>query len=115
VPPHWGGPAALIVQSALVRVGLQRGQTAFEIDLEIIGMERSRGRRAVATIGELAAVGVQITAGRVQHGGTGKNRRIDETRRGVAVAARRDQPDFGFLPVRLSRNRPSEGGRGEDY
>jgi hypothetical protein len=62
-------------------------------------LERPGGRRAVSAIGELAAVGVQVPGGRVQHGGTVENWRIDKTVLGFAVAACRDQSGFGFLRV----------------
>ena len=65
-------------------------------------LERARGRRALAPIGELAAMGVQVGGGRVQHGGTVENRRIDKALLGLAVAACRDQAGFGFLPVERS-------------
>ena len=63
-------------------------------------LQRPRGRRAVAAILELAAMGVQIVGGRVEHGGTVDDRRIDKTLLCFGVAARRHQPGLGLLPVR---------------
>ena len=45
---------------------------------------------------QIAAMGVQVLRGQVQHGGTVENRRIDKALPGSAVAACRDPSGFGF-------------------
>ena len=62
-------------------------------------LQRPGGRRAVAAVLELAAMGVQVFGGRIEHGGTVEDRRIDKTLLGLGVAARRHQSGFGLLRV----------------
>src|SRR5882672_228162 len=70
----------------------------------IAAKPRSRrpcGRRAVAPIGELTAVGAQVLGGRSEHGGTVKDGPVGEPLQGLGVATGRDRPGFEFL--RLGR------------
>jgi len=60
-------------------------------------LERPGGRGAVAAIGELAAMGVQVLGGRIEHGRAVEHRRIDEPLLRLGVAAGGDQPGFGLL------------------
>ena len=62
-------------------------------------LQRPGGRRAVAAILELAAMGMQVLGGRIEHGGTVDHRRIDESLLRLGVAAGGHQPGFGLLRV----------------
>ena len=62
-------------------------------------LQRPGGRGAVAAVLELAAMGVQVLGGRIEHGGTVDDRRIDKALLRLGVAAGRHQPGFGLLRV----------------
>ena len=62
-------------------------------------LQRARGRRAVTPVGEFGAVGVQVLGGRIEHGRTVEDRRVDEPPLSLGVAAGGDQSGFGFLRV----------------
>ena len=71
---------------------------AFERHQRIL--QRPGGRRAVAAVLELAAMGMQIIRGRIKHGGTVDHGRIDETLLRLGVAARGYQRGFSSQRVR---------------
>ena len=63
-------------------------------------LQRLGRRRSVTAILELAAMGMQIVGGRIQHGGTMDDRRVDESFLRLGVAAGRHQRGFRFLRAR---------------
>ena len=62
-------------------------------------LQRACGRRAVTSVGEFGAVGVQVLGGRIEHGRTVVHGRVDEPPLSLGVTARGDQSGFGFLRV----------------
>ena len=60
-------------------------------------LQRPRGRRAVAAIGEFAAMGMQVFGGRVEHGRAVEHRRIDKSFLRLGIAPGGHQPGFSLL------------------
>ena len=81
-----------------------RALRAFERHQRLL--QRLGGRRSVAAILELAAMGMQVLGGRIEHGGAVDDGRIDESLLRLGVAARRHQRGFGLQ--RLDRPSSSE-------
>ena len=62
-------------------------------------LQRLGGRGSAAAVLELAAMGMQVFRGRIQHGRTVDHRRIDETLLRLGVAARGHQRGFRLQRV----------------
>ena len=64
-------------------------------------LQRLGRRRSVTAVLELAAMGMQIVGGRIEHGGTMDDGGIDESLLRLGVAARRHQGGFGLRGLDL--------------
>jgi hypothetical protein len=73
---------------------------AFERDHRLL--QRLGSRRSAAAILELAAMGMQIVRGRIQHGRAVNHRGIDEALLRLGVASRRHQRGFRVKRLRWS-------------
>ena len=79
-----------------------RALRAFERHQRLL--QRLGGRGSAAAILELAAMGVQVVGGRIEHGRAVDDRRIDEALLRLGVASGRHQRGFGPARVRCLRH-----------